>query len=224
MTSLPEFDQAHHRTLRDHVYAQICEALRGGQFEPGQKVTLQGLAAAFGVSSTPVREAVGRLQAEGALVVEPNSSIRVPLLTAEDMHELRELRVMLEGLATERAVTRLTEADIAELYRLDAEIARHRAAKDFKAMIPLIALFHLTVYRRSGMPHLVRVIEGLWMRTGPHIHLLFRGYAQRERGQLRAGTLEAIKRRDAFGARQSMEKDIAGAADYLIAHFENPER
>ena len=214
--TLPAFYPMEHRTLRDHAYAQIRDALMSGRLEAGQQITIRSLAAALGISPTPVREAVRRLAAEGAVEAEPNRWIRVPRLSAADLRELRGIRLALEGLATERAVARITPDEIAQLRRLDAAIAERRGAGDVKGMIPLIQQYHFAVYGAARMPRLLQMIGSLWLRTGPHIMLLFHGYAQKERGQLRARTIRAIEARGPALARQTMEADIGHAVDYLI--------
>jgi len=214
---LPALDQIDFRTLRDQANQSLRTALRQGQFEPGQKMTIRGLSAALGVSPTPIREALHGLAAEGAVEVLPNRLIRIPLLTTERLVELRDLRVLLEGQATELAVARFGPAEIAALDAAEAAIVAQRGKPDVKAMIRAIGEFHFTIYGGSARPILVAFIESLWLRGAPYVNYLFPGYAGRERGKLRGQTLAAIRRGDAKAARASMERDIAEAADFVIA-------
>lgn len=207
---------AEHRTLREHATLQLRQALIAGRFEPGERMTIRGLAAAFGMSMTPVREAVARLAAERAIEAEPNRWMRIPLLSADELRELRDIRVALEGLATERAAQRSTPELIGELREREADIIALRPRGDAKQMIPAIGRLHFTIYRASGMPALVQLIEGLWLRSGPYNNLLFQGYTQQERGTLRAATLKALERGDSPAARRSMEADIGNAVDWVI--------
>lgn len=207
-------------TLRDHATRELRQALMSGRFEPGQRISIRGLAEQLGTSMTPVREAVARLAAERAIVAEPNRWMRIPLLTAEELRELRDIRVALEGLATERAAAHVTPALIEELQSREADIVALRPTGDAKAMIPAIGRLHFTIYRASRMPALVQLIEGLWLRSGPYNNLLFRGYTQQERGSLRAATLRALARADASSARRSMEADVGNAVDWLIGLVE----
>lgn len=210
------FTTVEHTTLRDHAYARLREALMTGRFEPGEHLTIRGLAEAFGVSPTPIREALGRLAAEGAIEAEPNKWMRVPLLSAAELKELRDIRVALEGLATERAATLITPSELAEVKRCDAEIVKLRPSGDWKGMMPWINRLHFAIYRASQMPALVRLIEGLWLRAAPQTAWLFPGYTGSERGTLRAATIRALERHDAPSARRSMEADVGNALDYLI--------
>jgi DNA-binding GntR family transcriptional regulator len=220
---LPAFAPVEHQTLRDNAYAQLREALMTGQFEPGQHLTIRGLAAALGVSPTPIREAVRRLATERAIEAEPNRWMRIPVLSAAQLRELRAIRLALEGLATEEAARRITPAELDEVRRLEAEIVALRPGGDPKQMIPRISRLHFAIYRASAMPDLVRIIESLWLRSAPYSNLLFPGYTRSERGRLRAAVIKALERQDAAGARRFMEADIGGALDYLLRRAEAPD-
>jgi DNA-binding GntR family transcriptional regulator len=88
-------------TLTDRAYAQLREALMGGAFSPGQKITIRTIAAALGVSPTPARDALGRLVAERALESGPNRTVFVPRLTVPRLREIYRLRFALEVMAAE---------------------------------------------------------------------------------------------------------------------------
>ena len=83
-------------TLQDHVYRQLCELILNGEIAPGQLVTIQGLADAFGVSAMPVREALQRLAAARVLTVISSRSIGVPPLSEERLFDLRRVRLEVE--------------------------------------------------------------------------------------------------------------------------------
>lgn len=101
---LPTLRQVSRDTLQDQVYRQIREALMSGRFQPGQKLTIRGLAEALGSSPMPVREALQRLSAENAFEVTETSRLRVRMMTVERLREIRDARVALEGLLAEKAV------------------------------------------------------------------------------------------------------------------------
>lgn len=205
-----------HATLGEHAYAEIRLALMSGHFEPGEKLTIRSLAATLDISPTPIREALRRLVAEHALEMVPNSYFRVPRMGARELFEIREIRVALEGLATERAVPLFSPADIEALHGYDTAIRKLRESGAIKPIIRNIQQFHFTIYRGAQMPSLVGMIESLWLRSAPYTNLLFPDYSKLERGNLRSMILAAIDRRDAASARRLMEADIGGAVDYLI--------
>lgn len=216
---LDALQRASHRTLHEHAYAQIREALMVGRFLPGQKLTIRGLATALHISPTPIREALHRLTTEGALRAGPSRRLMVPQLSSEEFCELRDIRLALEGLATERAARLITPAEVQLLRSADAAIRALRRAGDVGGTIQAIHRFHHTLYAAARMPTLTHLIEGLWLRNGPYLHLLFPDYAGKEQGKLRALTLAAVERRDAAGARRSMQADLNQTAEYLIAQL-----
>jgi DNA-binding GntR family transcriptional regulator len=102
-------------TTVDTVAGALRDGLRAGRWKPGDALRQEELAAEFGVSRIPVREALGRLQAEGLLVVEPNRGAFVPVLDAGEVSEIFDLRVLLETDALRRAVPAHTPRSLRRL-------------------------------------------------------------------------------------------------------------
>ena len=117
-------------SLRSQVYDSLRDALTAGRFTPGQKLSFRFVAGTLGVSMTPVREAVRRLVAEGAFEMRPNRSVRVPLMTRDKILELRDIRLELEGLATEKAAARTTREHATTLRRIAGELMAVRTRGD----------------------------------------------------------------------------------------------
>jgi len=201
--------------LHEQVYESLREALTEGKFMPGQKLTFRSIASALGVSLTPVREALRRLVAEGAFEMRPNRSVRVPLMTQAKILELRDIRVALEGLATERATEHVTPARLRELRQVALEIVAARERGDTATDRAKIREFHFALYQMSGQRTLVRLIEALWLQTGPYMNLLFPEYVRGRRGEGRRRLIRALQARDAVTARQEIESDIREALTYV---------
>jgi DNA-binding GntR family transcriptional regulator len=102
-------------TLLDHVYRQLTELILDGEIAPGQSITINSLADAFGVSAMPVREALQRLTAERVLTVISGRTIGVPPLSAERFYDLLRVRLEVEALASEWASEFITADDLAQL-------------------------------------------------------------------------------------------------------------
>src|SRR5271165_686362 len=105
-------------TLQDHVYRQLCELILNGEIAPGQLITIQAIADAFGVSAMPVREALQRLTAARVLTVISGRSIGIPPLTAERMLDLRRVRLEVETLAANWAAPLATDDQLRSLEAL----------------------------------------------------------------------------------------------------------
>src|SRR5665213_932921 len=101
------------QTLLDQVHMQLRQALMSGRFQPGQALTLRSVSEALGVSHMPVRGALHRLEAEGALGAPTSRrTLIVPELRVADLEEIRDIRVELEGLAAARAASLITGAEL----------------------------------------------------------------------------------------------------------------
>jgi DNA-binding GntR family transcriptional regulator len=202
-------------TLREQVYESLLEALTQGKFLPGQKLTIRSIAGALGVSVMPVREALRRLTAEGAFEMRPNRSVRVPLMTKAKIKELCDIRMALEGLATERAAGHVTPAKLGELQQIALEIVAARERGDVATDRAKIREFHFTLYRMSGQSTLVRMIEALWLQTGPYMNLLYPNYVRGRRGEGRKRLIRALQQHDGAAARREIETDIREALTYI---------
>ena len=203
-------------SLRKQVYDSLRAALTEGRFTPGQKLSFRFIAGVLGVSLTPVREAVRRLVAEGAFEMQPNRSVRVPLMTRDRIMELRDIRMRLEGLAVEKAAERAGRADVARLRQIALELATARSRGDHATDRRKIREFHFALYAIADHPILLRLIEGLWLQTGPYLNLLYPAYIGRSKGpQGRARMIRALQAHDAVAARREIENDVGSALSYV---------
>ncbi|RVA53274.1 GntR family transcriptional regulator, partial [Mesorhizobium sp. M7A.F.Ca.US.001.01.1.1] len=117
-------------TLQDRVYNQVTELILDGSIVPGEMVTVQSLADAFGVSPMPVREALRRLTAANALTVVSGRSIGIPALSRERLTDLRNVRFEIEAIAAGWASQNRSEADLAIFARDLDSLERANGADD----------------------------------------------------------------------------------------------
>ncbi len=212
----PPVPQVSRETLRTRVYDSLCEALMMGRFEPGQALTVRGLAEAFGVSPTPVREALQRLAASGALAAEPNRFYRVPSITPERIQDLRRVRAALEGLAAEQAADRIAKGDLQRLDRANERMLKAIARQDAKAYLAANEQFHFTIYEAAGSETLLQIIHGLWLSIGPTLNLLFRDITLvKALDDHHQRALEALSAGDGPAARAAIVDDIMDAGAFL---------
>ena len=140
------------------VYKQLREALMAGRFWPSQRLRIGELAAAMGVSQTPVREAIMQLAREGGLEIRSSQSITVANLSLSRYKELREVRLLLEGLATEKATPLITSSEIARLADLHKELIAAERNGDSETATLTNFHFHFLIYRASQMSDLVAIL------------------------------------------------------------------
>ncbi len=184
----PIVTRIEHETLQKRVYDQLRASFLESRFMPGQTLTLRALAEMTGTSVQPVREALQRLCAEGALLWLPNTAFRVPEIDPVRYRELWEIRKLLEGHATRLAATRMQPADIALLRRINDEMRAAARRGDAETTLKLNRDFHFTVYRAADSPVLVNLVEMIWMQVSP----LFAAFTRHELGLPRSGLSERL--------------------------------
>lgn len=200
-------------TVADTVYQNLRRALIVGRFEPGQMMTIAALAKMFQTSQMPVREALRRLGAEGALEARPNGSSYVPKVSRTRLDDICRARVALETLATELAVLHITDDEIDALVRLEADHAATTDRQDVYQMLQKNRDFHFAIYNAARSDVLPALIDSLWLRYGPYMRVLSeeveRDMKEHEpflRGH--RAIIDAIIARDKDRAMAELEKDI----------------
>jgi DNA-binding GntR family transcriptional regulator len=146
--------------VTDQVYERLRDLIVGGRLGPHDRLHQTRLAEALGVSRTPIREALLRLEQEGLAYSLPGRGLFVKGASAKDVADLYEVRVILEPQAARLACERATRRDLIELDRALTRVMGSGAglASAFKANRD----FHLTVVRPCGNPMLVRVLANVW--------------------------------------------------------------
>lgn len=212
-------------SLGEAAYQRLKESIMQGEFPANRKMTLRAVATALGVSTTPARDAINRLLAEGALVNEGPKTVVLPALTLDALDEVTETRLALEGLATQRAVAQITKSDIVELTRLQVLINKGLDRQRYDEVLKANRQFHFLVYRRSNWVRLVTMIESLWLRVGPALRDLYPEYRERRKGVTNHETLiEALKLGDVQKARAAIEQDLRDGYERLKRAIEEQER
>lgn len=209
-------------TVQDGVYEQLRHALMWGKFEPSQVTTIASLAAEFGTSHMPVREALRRLAAENGLEIGRNGSARVPAVSRARLDDLCRARMVLEGLATELATANMTERDIDNCLAVAREHEQLGRSGQVYDMLRKNQEFHFAIYEKSGSEVLPQMIETLWLRFGPYMRMLSDLVKQQiEDGVLYSYStyhyeiIEAFRRQDAAEAGKLMVKDIEATQKLL---------
>jgi DNA-binding GntR family transcriptional regulator len=211
------------QTLGERAYARLADLLISGRLAPGEKLSLRGAADVLGVSIMPVREAVSRLVADGALEVTPNRAVRVPLMTAAQFRDLTRVRIAIEGHAGAEAAMHRNNDDLAAIaHAEEAMRAESRKAKpDLPRAVELNKTFHFAVYEASHSPILVEIIRALWLKAGPVINLDLRANPERlakgDAIRFHANMRRAIADKDQTAARAGIAADISGAAKVILS-------
>ena len=202
-------------SVQDRIYSELKRRLLVGMFLPGEPLTLRALAAEFGVSPMPIRAAMAQLIAEGGLEMLPNRAVRVQVMTTHRLTELLAVRRNLEGMATAEACMRATDAELVGLHEIHRETMQFIHQKKHHELLASNQKFHFTLYGFARSWVLMPMIEMLWLRAGPFIHLAQKSIGSKLDGRHHAELLEALEKRDPKAARRAMERDIGQAEQSL---------
>lgn len=232
MTVIKAFSQVEpieRRTMGDRAYRQMADLLIAGRLAPGDRLSLRSTAQALGVSMMPIREAVTRLVADGALEVTPNRAIRVPVMSAARFRDLTAVRVAIEGHAAELAAKLRSPEEVTQIAALE-EAFRKETAKmrpDRPRAVACNQALHFKVYEAAKSPTLLDIIRALWLKAGPVINLDLLANPDRMKKtaakQLHAELLDAIASGNARAAREAIRKDIEGAAEFILSRGTLPD-
>jgi DNA-binding GntR family transcriptional regulator len=196
-------------TLWQRVYEHLRTAILEGRLEPGTELTEVALAEQLGVSRGPLREAIGRLAAEGLVSVSPRRGAVVRSLSKEEFLELYQVREALERMAMQLAALRLTDEEFDGLTALNEEMAAHAAGNKVEAFFEANLAFHARLLEASGNEKLQELYRQLLGQLGRYRlrSLTLRGNLQRSVSEHKT-ILRAARRGDAERAAQLMAEHI----------------
>jgi DNA-binding GntR family transcriptional regulator len=216
------------RSLQQQIHDQLLGRILRRELEPGERISPPEIAAALGVSITPVRDAVNQMAAEGLVTVKPRRGTVVSPVSIRDIEELYEIRLMIEPQAAEIAASRATAGEIANVQelaeRLEAGPTDGARVDDLETYLQEIATdaeLHAAVVRAAHNVRLDALYDGL--RT--HVLIaravfprLYRGQPHR-RGEHRR-VVDAIAAHDGSAARDAMASHLRQALADTLRHVE----
>jgi DNA-binding GntR family transcriptional regulator len=169
--SLAEIPGIEPRPVRQQIYDVLRDAILSGRLRIGQSLPERELAASLGVSRTPLREALIKLEQEGLVEIRPYKDVVVSGISRQQFFDIMELRAVLEAHAARLAAEKMPPPEIERLQALFAQLHPHIESGDIASCIALNDEFHATVARWSGNAELERLItnyedrENLFIRT-----------------------------------------------------------
>jgi len=199
----------------DRIYRTLRLQIMHGELAPGQALTLRGLAKQFDVSMTPVREALRRLIAEGALMLSSSGRVTTPELSNERIEELAALRALIEPELASRALPRAHLALIDRLGAINTANAEAVAKHDAVAYIRTNLEFHRTLYLRAQAPAMLAVIETVWLQLGPTMRALYGKMQRNEPPRHHRLILAALRAGDEPGLRLAVRTDVTQGLRHL---------
>lgn len=203
------------RDLGQEAYGRIRAAIRDGSLPPGLRVTEAELAARFGVSRTPVRQAIARLEAEGLLTHEPRRGLAVTRPDHAQVVELYVMREVLEGAAARLAAQHASETEVAAMAELIA--GEPALFQDSRGLAETNQRFHGLLYLAAHNRYLLRSLEQLSATMALMPTLLTQGDRAAAAHAEHRAILAALHARDGVAAEEAARRHARSAQRHRIA-------
>ena len=206
-----------YQPLRETVCEALRSAIRNGILEPGERLMEVQLAEELGISRTPVREAIRKLEQEGYVIMMPRRGTYVSSVSVNDIKEIFEIRSALESLSTGLAARRIEPDELEKLRALLTEIEGHIQRKDIDKIVETDIEFHGLLYQVSRNERLVTIISNLKEQLARFrtLSMSYPGRLQETLEEHRA-MVEAIAANDVEAARDAAERHMERAEETLL--------
>lgn len=214
-----------YKPLGDIVFEFLRDAILTGKLKPGERLMEIALAERLGVSRTPVREAMKKLEQENFIEMVPRKGAYVADINAKDMLDVLEIRALLEGFASALASTRMSEKELKELEKFVEKFEKAILLEDKDSLIEIDNKFHDLIYRSTRNNKLTDLIKGLQDQFHRFRIIYFSEFDDYERiSEGHKLILKAIKAQDSQMARQLAEEHINLVKQSVLKWSESRKR
>jgi DNA-binding GntR family transcriptional regulator len=214
-----------YKPLREVVFESLREAIIKGLLGPGERIMEVQLAEELGVSRTPVREAIRKLELEGLVIMLPRRGAYVAGISVKDIADVFEVRAALEALAASLAAARIQDDELEELERSLVEIAEVSDSQDVHAVVARDTGFHDIIYRASKNPWLMQIISNLQDQVQRfRLATLSRPGRTKEAVEEHKKIVEAISERNSELAAQLAREHIENAETSFLNTLKEQKR
>ncbi len=229
MASVQAKSQTRGQALVDEIAGRIRQQIMSGEIPIGAQLRQAALASEFGVSRTPVREALRQLQSGGLITVVPNRGAVVHVPSPWDVRAAHEVRAELEGLAAERAATRITDTQLAKLrkaqetMRKASERTKPRSAPGPAQTTIANDEIHTTIHEAARNPWLAKMIIQInesFPRNVLSLVLAENPVARRENVRQHDEIIDALAAGDGATARDAMRRHVVDSGEQLARWYE----
>lgn len=150
-----------YKPLREVIFISLREAIIIGELRPGERLMEVQLAEKMGVSRTPVREAIRKLELEGLVDMIPRKGAHVAELSVKDIMDVLEVRASLDGLATALAAERITDDELKELNHINGQFSSYIEKENLNGSVKKDVEFHDIIYKASRNDKLIAILSNL---------------------------------------------------------------
>jgi DNA-binding GntR family transcriptional regulator len=201
-------------TSRQKIYRALRRSIIMGHLPPGERLSVEVLAERYGTSVTPVRDALQMLSQEGLITIKPRSGYFVARITLKQLRDLLDLRQILELAAVERAATRITDGELAELEQIHAGYTGDDDAS-YERYTDENRRFHTLIAAAAENQELVRAVGRLHDRLARFMVIRRAG---RTMEQTHGRIIKALRAHDVAAARQAMLAELEETRQRVLDH------
>lgn len=203
------------------VYNQIKEEIQNGSYSPNERLVETELAATFSTSRNTIRTALSLLEKENLIVIEPNKGAKVASFQAKDIHDLMDLRAVIEAYIVKSAVTSLEEKDIQQLEKIFQNMESGIHNENFQNHSQLNNEFHQIIYDHCENKRAVSLVEDLKNQIGKYnVRAILMPGRKESTLDEHKSILEAVKNRDEEAAAAAIIHHIDSVRESIIRYLE----
>ncbi|MGI6070198.1 MAG: GntR family transcriptional regulator [Blautia sp.] len=200
--------------LRDVVFQTLREAILRGELKPGERLMEIALAERLGVSRTPIREAIRKLELEGLVIMIPRRGAQVAKITEKDLTDVLEVRIGLENMVIEKACRLMTEEQLDRLEEAEQNFEKAMQDGDLKKLAVADESFHNLIYEACDNRRLLQMLSNLREQ-------LYRYRVEYLKDE-ETRNLLVEEHRAIYDAIRS--RDIEGAKEHAFVHVDNQRK
>lgn len=200
--------------LRDVVFNTLREAILKGELVPGERLMEKQLAERMGVSRTPIREAIRKLELEGLVLMVPRKGAEVAKITEKDITDVLEVRATLESLAVRLACEKMDQEDLEKLEKLRDDFERAARNKEIETLIKKDVEFHDAIFAATGNDKLIHIVNNLREQI----------YRFRVKYISQMANYDVLVKEHEEIVKSIKNRDKIKAEEIVVRHIENQER
>ena len=210
------FTLQNHKPLREIVYEELKRQIMVGEIAPGTRMMEVELAEEMGVSRTPVREAIRKLEKEGLVTIEPRRGAYASDISAKDMVDILEVRQDLEGMAAGIAAQRITEEGRLELESIARKYKESVDKEDIEQIIKNDEAFHKYIVSLSGNKTLIKMVSQVQELALRFRYIYYEDFSRfKNQPTEHQAIVDAIVCGDVTSARVNAEEHLARLKDFV---------
>lgn len=214
-----------YKPLREVIFNSLREAIIVGELKPGERLMEVQLAEKMGVSRTPVREAIRKLELEGLVEMIPRKGAHVAELSVKNIMDVLEVRASLDGLATGLSAQRITREEVEDLRHVNGQFSNYIEKGNLQGVVKKDIEFHDIIYRSSRNEKLMQLLNNLREQVY-RFRVIYLKDLSNPKELLKEHTdiLEAISLNDTEKAHEIAQHHIKNQEDYIIKSIKNIRR